>query len=73
MYKGLAADCMTAGSGWWLTNDNTGNMPVSSYKYGVLIVFYATSEAEVRMFFNNHGDRKIYSKSAGTSKGWVAF
>ena len=73
MYKGLATDCMAASSGWWITNDNTTNLPVNSYKFGLLIVFYTYDNFEVRIFVNNNSDRKIYVKTAGVSIGWKDF
>ena len=72
MYRGTAADCMTASNGWWITNDNTANVPADSYKFGTLVVF-SYSDFFVRIWVNNNGVRKIYSSAVGHTKGWQDF
>ena len=74
MDKGGASDCLSVGSGIWATNDSTANMPVNTYKYGILLVFKVSSAGcEVRMWMNNNGVRKIRTKAAGVTVGWSDF
>lgn len=74
MDMGEASDCLGVGNGCWSTSDNTANMPVNIYKYGILLVFKVSSAGcEVRMWMNNNGVRKIRTKAAGVTIDWSDF
>ncbi len=72
MFRGTAGDCNTATMGVWHTNDSTKNLPVSSYKFGILIVIQ-TGNGILKIFANNNGAKKIYTSVLDVTAGWLDF